>query len=608
MSARSRYPALIVALLIGALSGADISAVPRTRTGAAAVAAAPATMPNTVMMPPLFVPNRGQYDSPAEFSSQGAGYRALFDRRGVSFDFNGVPLRLRFIGGGTGTDIRAELPQSAHVNYLRGADPSAWLRGLPTYGQITYRDVWPGIDLRFTGARGSFKYEFVVHPRARVDDIALAYDGSNGLTVDADGNLKIATIRGPLTDTKPIAFLDGTPEATVAAHFVTIGGGRYRFDVAPFDPSRTLVIDPGILFATYLGSTGAEGAFGVAADAAGNTYVVGYANAGFPTTDGAYGQSVSGDNDAFVAKLDPEGRRLLYSTFIGGSSYDAANYVAVDAAGYAYVAGTTTSRDFPTTAGAFQRTYTARAELALDTFVVKLDPSGASLVYSTYLGGGYSDVPGGLAIDADGNAYVAGQALSPDFPVTPGAYDTTAPNGYDKAFVTKLNPSGTALVYSTFLAAYSSASGIALNFSGRTFVSGSTFSPNFPTTTGAYQRTPSGDGDAFLVELNAQGSALLYVSASTSSIPSFSLEIRGAPISRPRRTPFSAGSAAPSREIPTGSSRASPRTGASSFRRISAAVVRTRSTRSLPGLAARTSSARRPLQVFRRRQVASGPR
>jgi hypothetical protein len=428
----------------------------------------------------------------------------------VSFRFDRDDLRLRFVDPIGQPQARGELPQTARVNYLRGADSSRWLTGLPTYGQLTYEDVWPGIDLRFKGAAGTFKYELVVHPGARANDIAFAHDGARSLKLDADGNLLIETGSRSLTDTRPVAFLEGTPQTSVDARFVVGSHNTYRFDVAPYDSTRTLVIDPGIVYATYLGTPRDDAAFAIAADWSGNTYVAGYAPSGFPTTSGAYDTSMNGEVDAYVAKLDDEGTHLIYSTYIGGSSFDNANYIAVDSTGAVYVTGTTTSADFPTTPGAFQRTHREDSELAFDLFVTKLDTDGASLVYSTFLGGGQSDAPGGIALDVGGGAYLTGRTNSPDFPVTPGAYDTTPPNGSSKAFVTRLNASGTGLIFSTFLGNASQGTGVALDESGRPFVAGRTTSPTFPTTIGAFQRTFGGQSDAYLAELNPLGTALLY--------------------------------------------------------------------------------------------------
>src|SRR5439155_1546373 len=219
-------------------------------------------------------------------------------------------------------------------------------------------------------------------------------------------------------------------------------------------------------------------------DGAGNAYVTGLTDsADFPTTAGAFATSANGCDDAFVTKLNPLGTSLLYSTYLGGSGADEGLGIAVDGAGNAYVTGQTGSTDFPTTAGAFATSFNGGD----DAFVTKLNPLGTGLLYSTYLGGSGADEGLGIAVDGAGNAYVTGETDSTDFPTTAGAFDTSANGGFD-AFVTKLNPLGTSLLYSTYLGGSGSdcGSGIAVDGAGNAYVTGSTGSANFPTTPGAF--------------------------------------------------------------------------------------------------------------------------
>jgi hypothetical protein len=233
-------------------------------------------------------------------------------------------------------------------------------------------------------------------------------------------------------------------------------------------------------------------------DGAGNAYVTGFTfSADFPTTPGAFDTTFNpGTFDAFVTKLNPAGSALVYSTYLGGASTDQGFGIAVDAAGNAYVTGWTVSADFPTTPGAFDTT-----AAGADAFVTKLNPAGSALVYSTYLGGASTDQGFGIAVDGAGNAYVTGLTVSADFPTTPGAFDTTF-NGGGDAFMTKLNPAGSALVYSTYLGGASNdqGSGIAVDGAGNAYVTGSTFSADFPTTPGAFDTTFNGSIDAFVTK------------------------------------------------------------------------------------------------------------
>jgi hypothetical protein len=241
-------------------------------------------------------------------------------------------------------------------------------------------------------------------------------------------------------------------------------------------------------------------AFGIAVDATGNAYVTGSTNStDFSTTLGAFQTTYAGNHDAFVTKLNPTGSALVYSTHLGGSSVDQGSGIAVDATGNAYVTGLTSSIDFPTTLGAFQTTYAGNQ----DAFVTKLNPAGSALVYSTYLGGSNFDQAAGIAVDATGNAYVTGYTASANFPTTFGAFQTTL-SAFIDAFVTKVNPTGIALVYSTYLGGNQNdlGSGIAVDATGNAYVTGYTGSTNFPTTLGAFQTASAGNADAFVTKIS----------------------------------------------------------------------------------------------------------
>ena len=301
--------------------------------------------------------------------------------------------------------------------------------------------------------------------------------------------------------------------ATAGAFDPSFNGGRDAF-VAKFLPDGTLA------WATFLGGSGNERAHGVAVDAGGNVYVTGRTDsADFPTTEGSFDVTFNGNVDAFVAKLSADGSALAYSTFLGGTGFEIdqgfdtlarrVGEIAVDAEGNAYVTGSTTSADFPTTAGAFQTTHAG----GMDVFVTKLSADGSALVYSTFLGGTDFDRGHGIAVDAGGNAYVTGEAISINFPTTAGAFQPRKAGGFNDAFVTKLDPTGSALVYSSYLGGtQSEAPGrLALDADGNAYVTGGTSSFDFPTTAGAFQpeKEPSG-WDAYVTKVNADGSALVY--------------------------------------------------------------------------------------------------
>jgi hypothetical protein len=263
-----------------------------------------------------------------------------------------------------------------------------------------------------------------------------------------------------------------------------------------------------LVYSTYLGGAANDGGYGIAVDAGGNAYVGGYTySANFPTTAGAFQTAPGGGQDGFVAKLNASGGSLAYSTYLGGTADDYVKEIALGAAGNAYVTGVTHSSPFPTTAGAFQTTFGG----FIDAFATKLSVDGGSLVYSTYLGGAEDDYGQGIAVDSSGNAYISGDTHSTTFPTTPGAFHTTA-SGQMDAFVTKLNAIGSAPVYSTYLGAGGNdyGIGIAVDASGYAYVTGHTFSGNFPTTTGAFQTALAGITDAYATKLNLDGSGLVY--------------------------------------------------------------------------------------------------
>ncbi len=454
------------------------------------------------------------------------------------------------------------------VNYLSGSQPSRWSLGVPGFRQVVYRSLYPHVDLVYRVERDGLKYEFEVHPGGDPEQIAVAYAGIEGLRIDADGSLRVRTAVGELRDLAPVAYQGS---ARVSCRFAILDSASYGFRCGPRDLSRTLVIDP-LLYATYLGGSGFDWAFSVvvdgtgaayvtgrtfsadfpvtpgafsttyrgadvfvaklspagtslayatflggtgndtgssiAVDSAGNAYVAGRtASADFPVTVGAYNTVYNGGTDAFVAKLDATGGVLAYSTYLGGTRYDSAAAIALDAAGDAYVTGRTSSADFPATVGAYDTTFNG----VRDAWVVKLDPFGGMPLYSTFLGGSNSDSGASIAVDASGAAYVTGRTNSTDFPVTPGAYDTTYNGGTD-AFVVKLNPGGASLRYATFLggSGYDPGDALAVDAAGNVYVASRTNSTNFPVTGGAFDGIYSGGTDAFVTKLNATGGALVY--------------------------------------------------------------------------------------------------
>ncbi len=321
-------------------------------------------------------------------------------------------------------------------------------------------------------------------------------DTGFGIAVDGSGNAYVTGI------TQSTNF-----PTTVGAFQTMLGGsGVENAFVAKLNPTGAA-----LMYSTYLGGNNSDGAFAIGIDSSGNAYVTGAtASSNFPTTSGAFQTTLGsiGTFDAFVTKLNGSGTALVYSTYLGGSGGDSGQAIALDSAGNAYLTGWTYSTNFPT-ANPVQATNAG----GYDAFVAKLNTTGTALVYSTYLGGNNYDLGQGIAVDSSGNAYVTGITESTNFPTTAAAFQTTLGSSNGNAFVTKLNGSGTALVYSTYLGGggYDQGTGIALDSAGNAYVTGQTLSTNFPTTAGAFQTTLGGTaGNAFVTNLNAPGTALIY--------------------------------------------------------------------------------------------------
>ncbi|HVX64026.1 MAG TPA: SBBP repeat-containing protein, partial [Pirellulales bacterium] len=473
--------------------------------------------------PVSFEANQGQTASQVDYLARGAGYTlyltgsgAVLDLQpltsgsgGSSDEVSGTVIDMQFVGANANATVTGLDKQQTVSNYFVGSDPSQWHTGIANYGQVEYQNLYSGISATFHGSQRQLEYDFNIAPGADPNQIQWQITGASGLSIDSSGNLLIHTAGGDLMEKAPNIYqnVNGT-QVAVSGHFVLAGSDRVGFAVGSYDTSLPLVIDPTIVYSTYLGGSGADYGYGVAVDSSGNAYVTGYTNStNFPTTAGAYQTAYAGNEDAFVTKLNAAGSGLLYSTYLGGSSADSGYGIAVDDAGEAYVIGATASTDFPTTVGAYQTALSGTQ----DAFVTKLDATGGALAYSTYLGGSSSATGQAIVVNSSDNAYVTGYTNSADFPTTAGAYQTTSGGGID-AFVTELNAAGSALIYSTYLGGSGTDEGygIALDSSDNAYITGDTQSTNFPTTAGAFQTAYGGNGDAFVTELNAAGSSLEF--------------------------------------------------------------------------------------------------
>jgi len=457
-------------------------------------------------IPLSFEPNMGQEPAEVRYLSRGSSYTLyLADGEAVLAGHNQAPLRMKLFGANLGARVEGEGQQVTISNYFVGNDPSKWRTSVPNYGRARYRGLYPGIDLVYYGHHGSLEYDWVVSPGADPKQIRLKFDGTNRVRIDQQGDLVVRLGKNEYRHKKPVVYQDVAGKRIEVAGTWVLHGKEAGFRIGAYDRRQTLVIDPVLIYSTYLGGTGLDYGYGIAVDQAGNTYVTGGAGStNFPAKN-AMQPTLKGVEDVFVAKINANGSAIVYSTFLGGGGPDEGEGIAVDSAGNAYVTGKAGSFDFPMK-GAIQGTWGGSG----DAFLTKLNRSG-SLVYSTYLGGNAIDYGNAIAVDPAGNAYITGVTFSTNFP-TANPFQATKGAGLQQdAFVAKINPAGTAWVYATYLGGNAVDEGyaIAADANGNAYVTGYTGSTNFPLQS-PYRGSNAASVDAFVTKLNPAGSALVY--------------------------------------------------------------------------------------------------
>lgn len=448
-------------------------------------------------------------------------------------------VRMQLVGANHRASVTGEDQLPAKTNYFIGVDASRWRTGVASFGRVRVEQAYRGVDVVYYGSGEELEYDFEVAPGATYKAIALRLLGAERIEIDESGDLVIDTLAGRIRQHKPVAYqLIGGERREIPARYIVRRNREIGFDIGVYDRAKQLVIDPVLSYSTLFGGLSSDSIYAVAVDAQGNAYVAGTTESNdLPITPGAFqpnGPVRSGATFGFVAKVDLTNNQILYSTYIGGAGQTSGVpenqcfAIAIDAAGNAYVTGETRAADFPTTANAFQRTLAGGS----DSFVAKLNPAGNALVYSTYLGSSKNPVSffsagdegHGIAVDVFGNAYVTGLTYGSDFPVTSGALKTTHDSdtalvgevdpffaSYTDAFVTKLNPTGTGLIYSTYLGGNGddAGRGIKVDSAGNAYVAGMTRARNFPTLNSP-QTKLGGFSDGFIAKLNQSGNALIY--------------------------------------------------------------------------------------------------
>ncbi len=480
-------------------------------------------------LPLYFLANQGQVDDEGvAFYLKGAEKTLFFTPGGVTFALKDPKqdpgqrwtARLDFLGANPDVKPIGEDLRPAVFSYFHGPREN-WKTAIPAYGRIVYPDLWPGIDLVYSGKVDQLKYRFLVHPGADPGQIRLAWRGVSGLTLEESGKLEVATPAGSFTDGVPRAWqvLDGE-ERPVSMRYALAedGGGQaraYGFDLGAYDPSAPLVLDPVVLiYCGYLGGTSPEGKWGgIVVDAAGNAFVTGAtlsSESTFPATVGP-DLTFNANWDAYVAEVNASGTALVYCGYIGGGSTDIGYGIGLDATGNAYVTGYTESDEtsFPVAVGP-DLTHNGVG----DAFVARVNPSGTALDYCGYIGGTGVEYSYGIAVDSSGNAYVTGltQSDQTSFPVTVGPGLTF--NGLQDAFVARVNASGSALDYCGYIGGVASETGYAVTVDtlGKACVTGQTGSDqfSFPVAVGPDLTFNGGTNDAFVARVNVSGSALDY--------------------------------------------------------------------------------------------------
>lgn len=431
--------------------------------------------------------------------------RVLFYGKGRSTASSpGEQVVLAFHGSSESVAVHGIGKHQGVTNYYRGSDPAGWHTRIPTYGSVVYKGLYPGIDMVCAGDQGTFKNEFRVAAGVDPGMIQMSYQGTLNLKISGKGDLLISTGNGTLVDKAPVAYQEVGDQRKAVRIRYRLRQGMVSFRVGAYDPGLPLVIDPEFSYVTYYSGNDETIGQGIAVDREGYLLHSGYSKATDLPVANAFGETNAGAEDLFIIKMDTATGEYLYATYIGGDTSDIARDFAIDEEGNAYITGHTQSTNFPVTDGAYQTVHKGEE----DVFLTKLGPDG-SIVYSTLLGGSLWDFGYGLALNASHEAYLTGYAGSVDFP-TLDAYQPTSAGSMD-AFVSKISSGGDSLLYSTFLGGdnFDGGLGIALDKEGYIYVAGESWSTNFPMLN-AEQEMHGGMNDAFITKLNPSGQALEY--------------------------------------------------------------------------------------------------
>jgi hypothetical protein len=478
---------------------------------------------SVVLAVPLFsaillgAPAKVGIEPPVYFEPDGAAYLVRGLKTGARLERSGTlrlnlpgagSFSLQFAGANRHVEAEAAHPLPGRPHYFIGRESRKWRTNVPHYGQVRYRNVYPGIDIVYYAKGDALEYDLVVAPGADPRRIRLRVSGVDRVTTEGD-DLVIETGGRKLRQAKPRIYqaaAEGRVE--IAGRYAIDSTGGVRIEVGHYDPHRPLVIDPVIVWSTLLGGDKYDYISAVAVDPQGNVYVAGETNsANFPGTPPAGMAAGTRRPEAYVSKINPAGTAVLFTAYFAARAFYSAGAaaIALDSAGNIYVTGNTGSDDFPVTSNAAQTRLAGNS----DAYLLKLDPSGARILYGTFLGGRMHDYPQAVAVNAAGHAVVAGYTWSTDFPVVAAVRSSAA--AAPDAFAFRVDTTTGRLIYSSVFggSGYDQAYGVALDPAGNAYVAGSTGSKDFPVTPNAYQKVLK-DRSAFIVKLNPAGDPFLY--------------------------------------------------------------------------------------------------
>lgn len=492
-----------------------------------------------------------------------------FDQK--DYNIIGHRVLMNLIGNNTNVSPEGKQKQEGYYNYLIGNDESQHASNVGLYREAVVKDVYTGIDMRYYFDKGSLRYDYIVHPGADPNQILFSFEGSDKTYLNEKGELVFTTRFGKIKNADLYCYQLQDKKQVVAKF--TNKNNNWTIALGTYNKNQTIIIDP-LIYSTYIGGDDEEVSNSIAIDTSGNVYITGYTKStNYDTTAGSFQTIYAGLRDVLVTKLNNTGTALIYSTYIGGSNNDVGNAIALDASNNTYITGYTTSTNFHVTLGAFQTIFAGSEDVFVtklnatgtaliystylggntwdngndicldasgnvyvtgytesnnftitvgafqttkvgvgDVFVTKLNATGTALIYSTFIGGSGAEGGISITIDSSNNIYITGTTDSPNYDVTSGAFQTTYGGGFNDAFVTKLNATGTALIFSTYIGGNDKdyATSIVLDTLGNSYITGYTLSFNYPTTSGAFQTIRDGGRDVLVTKLNATGTALIY--------------------------------------------------------------------------------------------------